>query len=71
MFQVEKLIKEQRNKGARVLTYIECSAMKKENVNKVFDEAVKLGIAKDKTPNPQKTCTILWGETWNVSEKTE
>ena len=59
LFQVENLIKEQRSKGVKVLTYIECSALEKKNLNNVFEEAVKLGIAKDETPNPQKTCTII------------
>ena len=59
MLQVQELIKKLRRNGVKVVACIRCSALEKKNVNKVFDEAVKLGIAKDKTPNPQKTCTIL------------
>ena len=66
MFQVKKIIEAQKSKGVNVVKYMECSALLQTNVKNVFDEAVKLAIAEDETENPQKTCTIIWGD--NVGE---
>ena len=45
MLQVEKLIKEQRSKGVKVVKYIECSAREKKNVKNVFEEAMYIAFS--------------------------
>ena len=57
MNQVNQIIEDQKGKGVNVVKYMECSAYSQTNVENVFDEAFKLGIAAHK--DAQKNCTII------------
>ena len=57
MNQVNQIIEDQKGKGVNLVKYMECSAYRQTNVENVFDEAFKLGIAAHK--DAQKNCTII------------
>ena len=60
MFQVKKVIKDQKSKGVRVVKYIECSAIAQKNLKNVFDEAIKIVMFGEGIPKKSdKKCTVL------------
>ena len=60
MFQVKKIIKDQKSKGVKVVKYIECSAIVQKNLKNVFDEAIKIAMFGEGKPQPKsKSCTII------------
>ena len=55
--QVERIIKEQSEKGVKLSKYIECSAFTQKNLKAVFEEAASLGIVENK--RRRQMCRII------------
>ena len=60
MFQVNKIIEDQKRKGVKVVKYMECSALLQTNVNNVFHSAAKIALEEIiSIEEKRKTCTII------------
>lgn len=60
MFQVNKIIEDQKRKGVKVVKSMECSALLQTNVDNVFHTATKIALEEIIVlEEKRKTCTII------------